>query len=158
MINIPPVRGEATVNGQTMIVTIYRYGEKDGSVVIDDGRGTQIVTLNLRRLVALRRAIQIVEDQIAPQPSLPLFGGAHYQGSWERLPTVTEMTRAVLRIAEQPLPLREVLARVQRAIPTVVVSKNLIAQALSIGVREGQMLRHGASHYYRYEWKRDDDV
>lgn len=157
MINIPPIRGEATVNGQTMIVTIYRYGETDGSVVIDDARGTQIVTLNLRRLVALRRAIQIVEAQLTPQPSLAA-SGAIEDGSWDRLPSVTAMVRAVLRIAEQPLPLREVHARVQRAMPTVVVNESAVSTALFQGIRDGKMAKQGVRHHYCYTWKRDDDA
>lgn len=53
----------ATVGYETIV--LVQHGGNDGSLVISDGRGLQLITLNMRRFPALLEALQKLERRDA---------------------------------------------------------------------------------------------
>lgn len=56
----------ATVDRETIVLTVH--GGADGSLVISDGRGLQLLTLNMLRAPALCAACAALAEQLAALP------------------------------------------------------------------------------------------
>lgn len=53
-----PLRVERTIGSETIVATAHLHGAPgEGSLIISDGRGEQLITLNLRRLLPLLDAL-----------------------------------------------------------------------------------------------------